>query len=375
MKSNSLSAKQLIDWFSDQKCLDEQQVSTIQHFILNDYKYPTSSLYVKVLLNIGAFFSSLYLVSFVLSLLGAFRLIGEHSQGLIIWGISFVLFAIMIHKDDPADDNSLSYLFNTQLSLISMATGKILFTLGILALFDHSHKFNFIDFGWLISLTILLCTLVVYPFYNLAIDRFLSIFVLLISMIFNLQQTGYIILMDLFFILQLAGLIFLLTNDRLTNTLPFVYALVFSLCSLILSMVLSSNPILSGLLKTNATHVLIINMALTLGLIVSIGYISSHLEKLKSEAFLLAILGAILLGLLSATGISFAFILLILGREKEDRLLSVVGGVFLAIFLFFYYYNLSLTLAYKSAILVGSGVILLLGSWYIKSRGFFEEVV
>jgi len=52
-----------------------------------------------------------------------------------------------------------------------------------------------------------------------------------------------------------------------------------------------------------------------------------------------------------------------------------VGGVFLAIFLFFYYYNLSLTLAYKSAILVGSGVILLLGSWYIKSRGFFEEVV
>ena len=375
MKSNSLSAKQLIDWFSDQKCLDEQQVSTIQHFILNDYKYPTSSLYVKVLLNIGAFFSSLYLVLFVLSLLGAFRLIGEHSQGLIIWGISFALFAIMIYKDDPADDNSLSYLFNTQLSLISMATGKILFTLGILALFDHSHKFNFIDFGWLISLTILLCTLVVYPFYNLAIDRFLSIFVLLISMIFNLQQTGYIILMDLFFILQLAGLIFLLTNDRLTNTLPFVYALVFSLCSLILSMVLSSNPILSGLLKTNATHVLIINMALTLGLIVSIGYISSHLEKLKSEAFLLAILGAVLLGLLSAIGISFALILLILGREKEDRLLSVVGGVFLAIFLFFYYYNLSLTLAYKSAILVGSGVILLLGSWYIKSRGFFEEVV
>lgn len=376
METNFISTQQLLDTLENKKILNNEQVASIKDYLFNFYK-PPISLYIKSLINIGAFFSSLFLISFILSLLGLFRLVGDNAPSLMIWGTIFIGIAFFIYKNNHHDDeNSFSNLFNLQFSLIFMATGKLLFIFGFFTIFDRSHHLNIVNLGWILSFIILLLTLLTYPFYKIFIDRFLSIFALLVSIEFNFYHGHHVVLMNLFFVAQVIAMIFLLTNNRLKDILPIAYALVCSLCWITLFMVINKTPLtpfLHGFLKPDMFYISMINIGLTLGLIVSIAYVASLSKKLELEPLIITIIGVIALGFLSTTGILLALILLVLGRAKYDQFLYIVGGLFLGVFLFFYYYSLSLTLAYKSAILVGSGVLLLLGSWYVKSR-YIQEV-
>jgi hypothetical protein len=376
METNSLSTQQLLDTLENKHVLNNEQVSQIKDYLLNSYK-PPISLYIKNLLNIGAFFSALFLIAFILSLLGSLRLIGENAPSLMIWGAIFIGIAFFIHNNNHQDDeNSFSNLFNVQFSLIFMMSGKLLFIFGFFMIFDRSHHLNMVNLGWILSFIILLLTLLTYPFYKIFIDRFLSIFALLISVTFTIYHEHHIVLMNLFFIAQVVAMIFFLINNHLKDVLAIVYALVCSLCWMTLFMVIDKTPLtpsLHGLLKPDMVYISMINIGLSLGLMVSIAYVASISKKLELEPLIIAIMGAIALGFLSATGILLALILLVLGRAKYDHFLYILGGLFLGIFLFFYYYSLSLTLAYKSAILVGSGILLLIGSWYVKSK-YIQEV-
>jgi len=374
METNSISTQQLIDALENKKILNNEQIASIKDYLFNFYKTPIS-LYIKSLLNIGAFFSALFLIAFILSLLGSFRLIGENALSLMIWGTIFIGTAFFIYKNNHQEENSFSYLFNIQLSLIFMVAGKILFIFGFLMLFGRNLHLNFINLGWTLSFVILLLTLT-YPFYKIFIDRFLSIFALLVSIIFNLYHEHHVDLINLFFVAQIIAMIFFLMNNRLKDVLPIAYALVCSLCWMTLFMVIDKTPLtpsLQGLLNPNMVHISMINIGLSFGLIVSILSIANISKKLELEPLIIVIMGVIALGFLSATGILLALILLVLGRAKYDKFLYILGGLFLGIFLFFYYYSLSLTLAYKSAILVGSGILLLMGSWYVKSK-YIQEV-
>lgn len=375
METNSLSTQQLLNDLETQQVLNNDQVVSIKDYLVNSYKQPIS-LYVNSLLNTGAIFSSLFLISFILSLLGAFRLIGENAPSLMIWGTIFIGIAFFMYKNHRYDENSFSNLFNAQFSLVCMASGKFLFILGFFMIFDRSHHLNIINLGWTLSFIILLLTLLTYPFYKRFIDQFLSVFALLYSITFNLYYGQHSVLINLFFVAQVIAMLFFLTNHRLKDVLPIAYALVCSLCWMTLFLVINKTPLtpsLHGLLNSNMVYISMINVGLTLGLIISIAYVASISKKLELEPLIIAVVGAVTLGFLSATGILLALILLVLGRAKYDKFLYILGGLFLGIFLFFYYYSLSLTLAYKSAILIGSGLLLLVGSWYVKSH-YIQEV-
>jgi hypothetical protein len=67
----------------------------------------------------------------------------------------------------------------------------------------------------------------------------------------------------------------------------------------------------------------------------------------------------VLLGLFSSPGLPAALLLLILGRARGERYLSVLGWLFLPVFLGFYYDGLDIDLARKAWVIAGSGLLLL----------------
>jgi uncharacterized membrane protein len=81
---------------------------------------------------------------------------------------------------------------------------------------------------------------------------------------------------------------------------------------------------------------------------------------------LFSCISLLLLSIITTNGILLSIGLLMLGYAKHERVLSVLGSVFLGLFLIYYYYSLPYTLDYKAAILVVSGCALLASRWVIK---------
>jgi hypothetical protein len=64
-------------------------------------------------------------------------------------------------------------------------------------------------------------------------------------------------------------------------------------------------------------------------------------------------------GLFTSPGVPAALLLLVLGRARGERYLTILGGLFLPVFLGFYFHALDIDLAYKAGVIAGSGFVLL----------------
>lgn len=71
------------------------------------------------------------------------------------------------------------------------------------------------------------------------------------------------------------------------------------------------------------------------------------------------LLVSLLPGLFTSPGVCVAMILLLLGRARDDRYLTVLGGLTLPVFLGFSYHTLDIDLTHKSWVIAGSGLLLL----------------
>jgi uncharacterized membrane protein len=78
-----------------------------------------------------------------------------------------------------------------------------------------------------------------------------------------------------------------------------------------------------------------------------------------------AVVITVSLGIMTTPGILVAIALMIIGYERIERSLTGLGIAIFPIFIWSYYYNMSLNLMTKSFILVGSGVILLAARMYM----------
>jgi len=72
-----------------------------------------------------------------------------------------------------------------------------------------------------------------------------------------------------------------------------------------------------------------------------------------------AIISTILLGIFSTPGVLVAIGLLVLGYTFGDLILMALSYLFLPCFLVCFYYALNIDLAYKSWVIAGSGILLL----------------
>jgi hypothetical protein len=347
--------------------IDRDEQSRLETFAISRISQHELPLYMRALIGLGAIIAAFCFTGF----LAAAGLIDvKQAGGLIIWGVLFIAGAILLWVASKGQDHTVAHSFFLQTSFCLMGAGKALFALGIATLFEPESEWGF-------TLGALLVTAATYHVYRLSIDRFLSVLAILVTLFSNLlslRSAGEFqaIWLNAFFIAQLVAAALLMTHGRISRDyIPIAYALIASICIIVLYF--ATQSMIGYWASRYEFSPVIMDISLTVALIALIGWASGGFERLKSEALVVACLGAIGLGVVSAPGVLLSIGLMIFGYARHDRLLLVGGGLLLPVFLTFYYYNLDLTLMEKSGVLIGSGLLLLAGRAYMHYRGLDRE--
>ena len=109
---------------------------------------------------------------------------------------------------------------------------------------------------------------------------------------------------------------------------------------------------------------------LTVALMALILWVAGRHRARPSEAIILSLVGAVLLGVLSDPGILLALGIMVLGYATHRPQHSLLGLLFAIGFGWHFYYALELTLLQKSLTLVTSGMLLLAAAAYMHRRGW-----
>ena len=351
----TVSTQALIDTLAERGVLENAEQTAA--FIVSRQQQREMPLYLRVLVGIGAFVASFCFMGF----LGVAGIISfDSSNELVFWGLMMIGVAIPLYRASYASTGTLGPSFLVQVSFFAMATGKTLFVLGVAMLLDS---------GWGVPIASLIVTAATYAFYRMSIDRFLSSLAVLTSLSANLlwndmSDAMQIIWVNLFFAVQLVGVGWLMTNGRIRRAYaPIMYALLASL-GFIIAMLANQHDF--GQWDGQYIDLWAINGMMALSLIGLMSWLAGGAARLRHQPLVLASAGALVLGAVSAPGIVLAICLLVAGYGRHDRLLLISGVVMLPVFLILFYYSLDLNLAYKSAILGASGVLLLCGRVYLQ---------
>ncbi len=356
------SASDLLTKLSDKGLLQGEEAE-IQNFILTQQQDKELPLYLRALVGVGAFIASLCFIGVV-----SIGLSMTIEDGLIAWGLIFAALAIGLQKLN-GEDAGLKSSFFMQSSFAFMATGKALFSVGMVMAFDS---------GWGATIAILVITAATYHIYRMSVDRFLSTFALFLSILVNIlwdkeAAGGRELLLNGFILLQITGAAILITNAKIKRDyIPLLYGLLFSLCAS--AIFLASYSKFGHWRGEELINPAFISALFTAGLMASIAWIvGGKLEKLKSGPVRLAFLSTVLLGLISAPGILLSITLMVLGYAKHEKIMVTMGALLVPVFLFYYYYNLDVSLMEKSGVLIGSGAALLAGRFYIGYKNWDKE--
>ena len=336
---------------------------SIESFIVSYHENKELPLYLRALIGVGAFFASLCLIGLVVAGMSI-----TSESGIIISGMLFIGLAIFLLKI-CANDNSIKHSFITQSSFSFMAAGKLLFTAGV--------AIN-VSSQWGIPLALFFITIATYHVYTMSVDRFLSVLGFFASIFFNVlfgnETAGQreLILNGLVFV-QIIVCGFLLLHVRVEQKYkPIAYALVFSL--IINVLYLSAQNEVGFWRDKEFIHLDFITLLLSLSLIFVIAWLVGSAKSLASEPCIIACVGVVLLGVISAPGVLLSIIIMVLGYAKHERFLMLVGAVLIPPFIFLYYFNLDISLLEKSGVLIGSGTALLIGHFYMSVKGWSKEV-
>jgi Domain of unknown function (DUF4401) len=367
-----LNARQVIDIWVAEGLVKQDASSDIKHFIEEQNREKQLPLYLRTLMGGGAFFSSLFFISFLIRS----EIIPYNSEiAHIIWGIFFIMLALFLGIKSNCNNTIVKHTFFLQTSFCLIGVGKALFVIGFATIFGGQ------DSNWGVTLAALIVTLATYNIYQLSIDRYLSSIAILTSVVVNIisinsDDKDYCLLaFNLFLANQLliAALLFTYPKIKRQYT-PIAYALASSivlsvLCIELIPMLSTEAISFSPYLNTYLFSKTLFTIAL-IGLII---WAAGGVGKLKTEPVLIAVIGAILLGIFSTSGVILSICFMILGYGKHDKLLLLLGILLNPIFICLYYYNLKLTLMAKSWVLIASGFILLAGKSYLKLKGMDKE--
>ena len=354
------NAENLLEQLDGKGFVSDQKLSD---FVIGQQQEKELPLYVRSLAGVGAFFSSMCFIGFLITS----EIIDiDNEVRTIILGLIFVLGAVGLRRI-VGHDSTVKRNFLMQFSFALMAVGKALFALSVGQILDS---------GWAVTLALLVITGITYHVYRMSVDRFLSSFAVLFSILINILcdqdvSASRELLLNGFFLFQFVGAAILLTHGKIKRDyIPLSYAFTFSLCASVLF--LASYAELGYWEYKELIHPYFINMVLTCGLIALFGWTAGGMEKLKAEPLVLTSLGVVLLGLISAPGILLTIGLMVFGYATHEKKLITTGALLMPVFLFLYYYNLDISLLQKSAILIGSGGVLLAGRAYLQYKGWHE---
>ncbi len=359
--STSLSAQDLLEKMQADNAIDEKDKSALAKYITQSQGKSEMPIYIRILVGVGAFFSSIFFIGF----LAVVKIIDfDSAGGLIFFGLLFMTGAYFLLKMAEENDETVFHSFMTQCSFCSIAIGKVFFVAGLTTAFEKQA---------MIPLASLIVTLFTYNLYKMFMDRFLSSTATLLAFMawivseYDIRESREILLCILFLI-EMGGASYLLTSRKLSRVFtPLSYAFAFSLCAFVWLITVEENVF-------SPPAFIFMNVVLTVAFIGLIGWAAGGAEKLKKESLLIACGGAVILGFISSPGILLSLALLVVGYARHDRILTQGGALLLPIYLLHYYYNIDLTLAEKSAVLIFSGAVLLAGRFYLRWRQLDREV-
>lgn len=356
------TADELLEKWYQLDVVDSQDHRKLTDFIVARQQQPELPLYLRALIGVGAFLTSLFFMAFLLTV-GFIDF--ENPYILLIWGGGFIVSAIILLR--WAEQGVLiRHSFYLQSSFAFMAVGKTLFVMGASQIFESD---------WGISGALVIVISLTYFVYRMSIDRYLSVLALCLSILINIlfnedNLASQSLLFHLFFCAQLAAAAFLLTSGRVKYAyMPIAYALLSSLSVCVLYLA-AQLEIIQNFDQQQWIQIGYINILLIIALWALVIWVAGGLRKWRKHPLIIAVLAILILGAISAPGILWAIGLMILGYGRHDRLLIVAGALMFPLFLWLYYYNLDITLMQKSLILVSSGAILLAGRFYLIYQGW-----
>lgn len=340
-----------------QKGLTEVPRQELEAFVLERQQRAELPLYMRALVGIGAFIASICLIGLV-----AIGLSIDENEDFLIIGLVFMGLAVALQRFS-GDGATVGQSFMMQSSFAFMAAGKAQVIFAIVMMFES---------GWAGTLAAIAVTVGSYHIYRMSVDRFLSSFAVLFSIHLNILFVEDLpasteLFFNLFVLCEVLLAAFLTWSGKIARDfVPVKYALFCSLC--VAALFLVSRFEFAYAMEEEVISPLFMSLLFTAALLASIAWVAGGLQKLKSEALILACLGSLALGVIAAPGITLALLLMVLGYGKHEKIMVAMGALLLPLFLYHYYYNLDVSLLQKSGVLVGSGLLLLCARFYMRFR-------
>jgi len=322
-----------------------------------------------IIIRIIAGLFILWMVS--ISIAGFIALIGQESNWQTVTGIIGVLATGFAGWKFRHSYNTLEkqYGFKGLLYLSLLLVGKSCLLVALYGWFDTWPYSS--DGGWIVAVIFSAITAVSSLFYRMYLEAFLallvSIFLLDSALASNFSSVAYPAVI-IALVLGMLGLIWRQNRHNLSSV--FLYATV-----LFFGYKLLPHWGQTRLLFSQG-EVLGLNFSVSLGVIAFAATLSLYVfliggwPKLKSVQHLIVIVGIVILAALSVDGVLLAVALMAMGHVRHDRVLWVIGLIYLPLYLVAFYYTLDATLLTKSYMLMGSGVAILLGryalSWIVR---------
>jgi len=352
MNDNNPTIRELLAHPKVQGLVSQDNAERIAEGLGKSGQASKDPMYIRILSGTGAWFAALFLISS----LAIFRIF-ESGTGAIICGILFLLAAIIIDRVSKAT-------FLSQLSLALAFAGNILVLGGAVNKFGN-HEIS------VVLITHAVICAVVYPLFTNSIYRFLAPTALAALATVWIINEKVFVLMHLLIAAEtlLAGI--LLLRKKLPSLLT---PLVYSAATMIPVTLLSMNLMQANMWRNDFNEPLWPSSILLAGALI---YLYFHLaggsKRIREPWLIVAIVSTILLGIFTTPGILVAVGLLIVGYAFGDRILMTMSYLFLLCFLVLFYYALNVDLAYKSWVITGSGILLLVVRW-IAGRCQPQEV-
>ena len=347
-----LMATDLIAYLQGKYQIDEAQATAIAEERLNYNPFP---LYLRILIGVGAVVSGGLLLIF-LGIAGLF----DEASNLLVVGIAMLGVAIYVHqRSRHRDQATVSFVAEQQLSFLGVFTGKILIVAGASDLGEAGGAF----------IAILAFTLATYWVYDMYLDRLASCAGTLISGLFLLidefQWSQELIGIVMHLAVPLGLTIYLHPRVKQAYN-PLAIALIGVAAGFSLGVMVESS------LEMSAVKLLmsLITCCSLIGLVV---WACGGKSSLNSRYVIATIALTLLLGLASLTSTMIGLIAIILGYVCHDRLITLVGAIFLPVTLWIAIHSLEMGLMTTGLVLVASSLGLLAGYFLFRYWSFGDQ--
>lgn len=353
------NAKELLQALADRGAIATAD-SSIETLIAEQAEESGFPIFLRLLVGVGAFVASIFfLIAFFFAT--SIRESQYFPLGIVLIAVAYGLYRL------GGMAKTLGEIFFIQSSYAVMATGKTMLIIGLMEMTQQE---------WVIPFGLILISAVTYVPYKAFLDRMLSPYsaglAVFLWILFGDEINEYRLLAFNGALLVLTAVVaWLLTRESLKRQyVPLVYSLLLSLITAVFFLALGRDFHALESSGSAAIHPWFASILFSLALVGAMAWLQGGIQALKKEPMVWAVVGVAVLGMTTLPGVLLGMTLMVVGYGKHERVLTLLGTLILPIFLFYYYYNVDITLLEKSGLLMASGALLLLGYGFMRYKGW-----